>query len=110
MSAVVFSSAQQAVSSASLYLPVTKLTHLSACAGWVAVTAVAGDQVLLRVHTPEAAGCGLRTPPLLPHIISLKGERVRKSPAYKLIKPAGLLDSGLSARGAERLQVTKKKK
>ncbi|XP_042274311.1 nitric oxide-associated protein 1 isoform X3 [Thunnus maccoyii] len=79
-------------------------------AGWVAVTAVEGEQLLLRVHGPAAAGFSLRTPPLLPHIVSLKGERVRKSAAYKPVKPAGLLDGGLSARGAERLQVVKKKK
>ncbi|XP_040903691.1 nitric oxide-associated protein 1 [Toxotes jaculatrix] len=79
-------------------------------AGWVAVTAVEGDEVLLRVHGPEAAGFSLRTPPLLPHIVSLKGQRVQKSAAYKLMKPPGLVDSGLSAKGAERLQVKKKKK
>ncbi|XP_044061678.1 nitric oxide-associated protein 1 [Siniperca chuatsi] len=79
-------------------------------AGWVAVTAAEGDQVSLRVHGPEAAGFSLRTPPLLPHVVSLKGERVRKSAAYKPVRPPGLLDGGLSARGAERLQVKKKKK
>ncbi|XP_034399554.1 nitric oxide-associated protein 1-like [Cyclopterus lumpus] len=79
-------------------------------AGWVAVTAAAGDQVLLRVHGPGPAGFRLRTPSLLPHIVSLKGERVRRSAAYKPVKPPGLLDGGLSARGAERLQVKKKKK
>uniref|UniRef100_A0A4W6CCT0 Nitric oxide associated 1 n=1 Tax=Lates calcarifer TaxID=8187 RepID=A0A4W6CCT0_LATCA len=68
-------------------------------AGWVAVTAVEGDQVSLRVHGPEAAGFSLRTPPLLPHIVSLKGERIRKSAAYKPMKPQGLLDTGLSAKG-----------
>ncbi|KAF3694290.1 Nitric oxide-associated protein 1 [Channa argus] len=79
-------------------------------AGWVAVTAVEGDQVLLRVHGPQAAGFSLRTPPLLPHVVSLKGDRVRKTPAYKLLKLAGLLDNGLSARVVERLQVKKRKK
>lgn len=79
-------------------------------AGWVAVTAAAGDQVLLRVHGPAAAGFRLRTPPLLPHVVSLKGERIRKSAAYKPQKPPGLLDGGLSASGAERLLVKKKKK
>ncbi|XP_029368181.1 nitric oxide-associated protein 1-like [Echeneis naucrates] len=79
-------------------------------AGWVAVTAVEGDQVLLRVHGPETAGFRLRTPPLLPHVVSLKGQRVRKSATYKVIKPFGLLDSGLTARGAEKLQVKKKTK
>ncbi|KAM7418259.1 hypothetical protein PAMA_017760 [Pampus argenteus] len=78
-------------------------------AGWVAVTAVEGEQLLLRVHGPEEAGFSLRTPPLLPHIVSLKGERIRKSAAYKPVKPEGRLDSGLLARGAERLQVKKKK-
>uniref|UniRef100_A0A3B5MIS2 Uncharacterized protein n=1 Tax=Xiphophorus couchianus TaxID=32473 RepID=A0A3B5MIS2_9TELE len=46
---------------------------------WVAVTAMSGERVELRVHGPEAAGFGLRTPPLLPHVASLKGERLRKS-------------------------------
>ncbi|XP_029021288.1 nitric oxide-associated protein 1-like [Betta splendens] len=71
-------------------------------AGWVAVTAAAGDQVSLRVHGPEAAGFGLRSPPLLPRIVSLKGERIRGSPAYKPMKAAVLLDAGLSAHGATR--------
>lgn len=79
-------------------------------AGWVSVTAAPGDQLLLRVHGPEAARFSVRTLPLLPHVVSLKGERVRKSAAYKTVKPPGLLDNGLSARGAERLQVKKKKK
>lgn len=74
------------------------------------MTAVEGDQLSLRVHGPEAAGFSLRTPPLLPHIVSLKGERIRKSAAYKPVKPPGLLDSGLSDRGAERLRVKKKMK
>ena len=90
--------------------PVLPCPTLSVCAGWVAVTVVEGDQVLLRVHGPEAVGFSLRMPPLLPHVISLKGERIRKSAAYKPMKPPGLLDSGLSARGAERLQVKRKKK
>ncbi|XP_068570147.1 nitric oxide-associated protein 1-like [Cebidichthys violaceus] len=79
-------------------------------AGWVAVTAALGDQVLLRVHGPSSSGFSVRTPPLLPHVVSLRGQRIRKSPAYKPQKPPGLLDGGLSAHGAERLQVKKKKK
>ncbi|XP_070693017.1 nitric oxide-associated protein 1 [Pempheris klunzingeri] len=79
-------------------------------AGWAAVTAAEGDQLLLRVHGPEAVRFSLRTPPLLPHIVSIKGERIRKSAAYKVMKPPGLLDSGLTALGAERLQVNRKKK
>lgn len=73
------------------------------------MTAVAGDQLLLRVHGPEASGFSLRTPPLLPHIVSLKGARIRKSAAYKPMKLAGQMDGGLSERGAEKLQVVKKK-
>ncbi|KAF0040249.1 hypothetical protein F2P81_008484 [Scophthalmus maximus] len=72
-------------------------------AGWVAVTAVEGDEVLLRVHGPGSAGFSLRTPPLLPHVVSLKGERIRKSAAYKPIKPAALKD-----RGTARLQGKRK--
>ncbi|XP_075994454.1 nitric oxide-associated protein 1 [Genypterus blacodes] len=78
-------------------------------AGWVAVTAVEGDQVLLRVHGPDAAGFCLRTSPLLPGVVTLKGERLRKSAAYKAVKPAGLLDVGMSARAAQRLTGKKKK-
>lgn len=58
-------------------------------AGWVAVTASSGERVELRVHGPEVAGFGLRTPPLLPHVASLKGERLRKSAAYKPLRAAG---------------------
>ncbi|XP_035017012.2 nitric oxide-associated protein 1 isoform X1 [Hippoglossus stenolepis] len=77
-------------------------------AGWVAVTAVEGDQVILRVLSPLTAGFSLRTPPMLPHIVSLKGERIRKSAAYKLMKPPGLMDDGVSARGAKRQPVKRK--
>ncbi|CAJ1059313.1 nitric oxide-associated protein 1-like isoform X1 [Xyrichtys novacula] len=79
-------------------------------AGWVAVTAAEGEQVSLRVHGPEAAGFGVRTPPLLPHVISLKGERIKKSAAYKTVKPAGLIDATLAARGTEKKQKKKKRK
>lgn len=78
-------------------------------AGWVAVTAAVGDQVLLRVLGPPAVGIGVRTPAVLPHVVTLKGERIRKSAAYKPTKPPGLLDGGLSARADQRLQLKKKK-
>lgn len=55
-------------------------------AGWLAVTAMEGDQLLLKVHSPAEAASHLRTPPLLPHIVSLKGKRIRNTPAYKLVK------------------------
>lgn len=78
-------------------------------AGWVSVTAVDGDQLQLRVFGPPAAGFGLRTPPLLPHVVSLKGQRIKKSAAYKPLKAVGQLD-GLSERGTGTLQLKKKKK
>lgn len=55
------------------------------------MTAAAGAQLLLRLHGPQAAAFGVRTPPLLPHLIALKGERIRKSAAYKTMKLAALL-------------------
>ncbi|KAM9795571.1 nitric oxide-associated protein 1 [Neosynchiropus ocellatus] len=59
-------------------------------AGWVAATAAAGEPLLLRVHSPEGVRVGLRTPALLPHVVSLRGGRLRKSPAYKTARPAPL--------------------
>uniref|UniRef100_A0A3Q3VSL1 NOA1/YqeH-like C-terminal domain-containing protein n=1 Tax=Mola mola TaxID=94237 RepID=A0A3Q3VSL1_MOLML len=79
-------------------------------AGWVAVTAAVRDQLLLRLHGPQTAAFSVRMPPLFPNIVSLKGERVRKSATYRTVKPAGLLHCGLSACGAEKLRVKKKKK
>ncbi|KAJ8015556.1 hypothetical protein DPEC_G00027350 [Dallia pectoralis] len=79
-------------------------------AGWVAVTGVEGMEVLLRVHAPEGAGLTLRSPPLLPHIVQLKGERLNKSVAYKTRKPPSLVDTSLSYTGAERLRIKKKKR
>uniref|UniRef100_W5K952 Nitric oxide associated 1 n=1 Tax=Astyanax mexicanus TaxID=7994 RepID=W5K952_ASTMX len=56
-------------------------------AGWVSVTAAQGERLRLRAHAPKAAGLCLRTPPLLPHIVNVKGDRIRKSAAYKPKKP-----------------------
>lgn len=78
-------------------------------AGWIAVTADAGDQLLLRTRAPAAAGVCLRTPPLLPHIVRLKGQRIHRSAAYKTRKPQTLMDTGLSARAAQRLHNTHSK-
>ncbi|XP_043112832.1 nitric oxide-associated protein 1 [Puntigrus tetrazona] len=77
-------------------------------AGWVAVTAAEGDPLLLRTHAPEAAGLCLRTPPLLPHVVNLKGQRINKTPSYKMRKPQVLVDTGLSAKAAVRLNVRRK--
>nr|XP_057920017.1 nitric oxide-associated protein 1 [Doryrhamphus excisus] len=79
-------------------------------AGWVAVTAAEGQKLLLMVHGPPLVGFGLRTPPLLPHVVSLKGARIPKSAAYKVLKPSKMLDAGLSARVAERRQMKTRKK
>lgn len=72
------------------------------------MTAAEGDQLLLRTHAPEAAGLCLRTPPLLPHVVNLKGQRINKTPAYKTRKPQALVDTGLSVKAAERLKVRRK--
>ncbi|XP_067839494.1 nitric oxide-associated protein 1 [Heptranchias perlo] len=56
-------------------------------AGWVAVTAHSEDKIQLRAYTPSGIGLMVEKPPLLPFIVNVKGERIRKSPAYKLKKP-----------------------
>ncbi|KAJ3588309.1 hypothetical protein NHX12_011902 [Muraenolepis orangiensis] len=81
-------------------------------AGWVAVTGVDGDQLVLRAHSPAAWGLSLRSPPLLPHVVSLKGERIHKSSAYK---PKGGLNPQLNAdlpavQEAKSIPAKKKKK
>ncbi|KAM6981381.1 nitric oxide-associated protein 1 [Aplochiton taeniatus] len=91
------------------YLTATADIKMSS-AGWVGVTGGEGDRLTFRVHFPGDAGLSLRMPPLLPHIVSLKGDRIKKSSAYKPKKPLALVDAGLSHKGAERLKVKKKKK
>ncbi|XP_034722385.1 nitric oxide-associated protein 1 [Etheostoma cragini] len=71
-------------------------------AGWVAVTAAAGDQLLLRVHGPAGVVYSLRTPPLLPHLVALKGERIRKSPAYRTVGGASRGGGGLALQGKQK--------
>ncbi|XP_059826094.1 nitric oxide-associated protein 1 [Hypanus sabinus] len=56
-------------------------------AGWVAVTAHPKDKIHLRAYTPAGIGLMVEKPPLLPFIVGVKGERIRKTPAYKLKKP-----------------------
>ncbi|KAG8454512.1 hypothetical protein GDO86_000940, partial [Hymenochirus boettgeri] len=51
-------------------------------AGWVAVTGHAGEQLYLRCYTPQGTTMTVRQPPLLPQIVNIRGERIRKSPAY----------------------------
>ena len=71
-----------------------------------------GDQLVLRAHAPGTSGLSLRTPPLLPHVVTLKGERVRKSSAYKPRKsPVLKLETKPTAtQGAKSLPAKKKKK
>ncbi|XP_078070307.1 nitric oxide-associated protein 1 isoform X2 [Mustelus asterias] len=56
-------------------------------AGWIAVTAHSEDKIRLRAYTPAGIGLVVEKPPLLPFIVSVKGKRIRKTPAYKLKKP-----------------------
>lgn len=74
------------------------MTVLYFASGWITVTAAESERLLLRSHAPEEAGLCLRNPPLLPHIVNVKGPRIRKSPAYRTIKPKALLDGNLSGR------------
>ncbi|MBN3271185.1 NOA1 protein, partial [Polyodon spathula] len=60
-------------------------------AGWVAVTAQLDDALQFRVYTPAGTGSTVRSPPLLPHIVHVKGERIRKTPSYRTKKPEPLL-------------------
>ncbi|XP_068181467.1 nitric oxide-associated protein 1 [Antennarius striatus] len=71
-------------------------------AGWVAVTPVAGYQVTLRVHGPAAAAFTLRTPPLLPNIVNLKGDRIGKTSAYRPVKASGVMKGAPKAPGANK--------
>ncbi|XP_008831510.1 nitric oxide-associated protein 1 isoform X2 [Nannospalax galili] len=59
-------------------------------AGWVAVTPYFRDTLHLRGYTPEGTVLTIR-PPLLPHIVNIKGERIKKSVAYKTKKPPSLI-------------------
>uniref|UniRef100_A0A5F9CK78 Nitric oxide associated 1 n=1 Tax=Oryctolagus cuniculus TaxID=9986 RepID=A0A5F9CK78_RABIT len=59
-------------------------------AGWVAVTPHLHDTLHLRGYTPQGTVLTVR-PPLLPHIVNVKGERIRRSVAYKTKKPPSLV-------------------
>ncbi|KAM4854826.1 nitric oxide-associated protein 1 [Thomomys bottae] len=51
-------------------------------AGWVAVTPNFEDKLHLRVYAPQGTALTVR-PPLLPYIVNIKGQRIKKSVAYK---------------------------
>lgn len=59
-------------------------------AGWVAVTPQFKDRLHLRGYTPQGTVLTVR-PPLLPHIVNIKGERLKRSVAYKTKKPPSLV-------------------
>ncbi|KAG8504953.1 Nitric oxide-associated protein 1, partial [Galemys pyrenaicus] len=59
-------------------------------AGWVAVTPQLKDRLHLRGYTPQGTVLTVR-PPLLPHIVNIKGKRIKGSVAYKTKKPPSLL-------------------
>ncbi|KAL2089108.1 hypothetical protein ACEWY4_016007 [Coilia grayii] len=71
-------------------------------AGWVAVTGMKGDRLRIRGHAPEAAGMCLRTPALLPHVAMVRGERIRKSPAYKPLRPHAQPHSAIATQRAKK--------
>uniref|UniRef100_A0A8D0HLM2 Nitric oxide associated 1 n=1 Tax=Sphenodon punctatus TaxID=8508 RepID=A0A8D0HLM2_SPHPU len=62
-------------------------------AGWVAVTAPPESKLHLRGYTPEGTELTIRKPPLLPHIVNIKGNRIKGSVAYKTKKPAPLVEN-----------------
>uniref|UniRef100_A0A667GVD2 Nitric oxide associated 1 n=2 Tax=Lynx canadensis TaxID=61383 RepID=A0A667GVD2_LYNCA len=59
-------------------------------AGWVAVTPQFKDRLHLRGYTPQGTVLTVR-PPLLPYIVNIKGERIKRSVAYKTKKPPSLV-------------------
>eukprot|EP00079_Xenopus_tropicalis_P038204 XP_017951975.1 PREDICTED: nitric oxide-associated protein 1 isoform X4 [Xenopus tropicalis] len=62
-------------------------------AGWIAVTAHSGEQLHLRCFTPKGTSLTIRQPPLLPLVVNIKGERLRKGPAYATKKPPCLVQN-----------------
>ncbi|EPQ14532.1 Hypothetical protein D623_10026792 [Myotis brandtii] len=59
-------------------------------AGWVAVTPQFKDRLHLRGYTPQGTVLTVR-PPLLPHIVNIKGERIKGTVAYKTKKLPSLV-------------------
>uniref|UniRef100_K7F4Z0 Nitric oxide associated 1 n=2 Tax=Pelodiscus sinensis TaxID=13735 RepID=K7F4Z0_PELSI len=62
-------------------------------AGWVAITAHLEDKLQLRAYTPEGTALMIRKPPLLPHIVAIKGKRIKGSVAYRTKKPSPLVEN-----------------
>ncbi|NXM32578.1 NOA1 protein, partial [Oxyruncus cristatus] len=62
-------------------------------AGWVAVTAHAEEELLLRAYTPKGTALMVRQPPLLPYISSIRGSRIAGTAAYRTKKPPSLVEN-----------------
>ncbi|CAM5106229.1 unnamed protein product [Eretmochelys imbricata] len=62
-------------------------------AGWVAITAHLEDKLQLRAYSPEGTTLMIRKPPLLPHIVVIKGTRIRGSVSYRTKKPPPLVEN-----------------
>ncbi|XP_038256825.1 nitric oxide-associated protein 1 [Dermochelys coriacea] len=70
-------------------------------AGWVAITAHLEDKLQLRAYSPEGTTLMIRKPPLLPHIVDIKGTRIRGSVSYRTKKPPPLVEN-LKANGTNK--------
>ncbi|NXX86088.1 NOA1 protein, partial [Urocolius indicus] len=62
-------------------------------AGWVAVTAHAGEELLLRAYSPQGTAVVVREPPLLPYISTVRGARIPGTVAYRTKKPPSLVEN-----------------
>ncbi|NWR71334.1 NOA1 protein, partial [Centropus unirufus] len=62
-------------------------------AGWVAVTAHAEEEVLLRAHVPKGTALVVREPPLLPYISAIRGARIPGTAAYRTKKLPSLVEN-----------------
>ncbi|NWT05888.1 NOA1 protein, partial [Mionectes macconnelli] len=62
-------------------------------AGWVAVTAHAEEELLLRAYTPKGTSLVVREPPLLPYISSIRGSRIAGTAAYRTKKPPSFVEN-----------------
>lgn len=62
-------------------------------AGWVAVTAHAEEELLLRAYTPRGTTVVVREPPLLPYISNVRGARIPGTAAYRTKKPPSLVEN-----------------
>ncbi|XP_048360470.1 nitric oxide-associated protein 1 [Sphaerodactylus townsendi] len=62
-------------------------------AGWIAITAHLNNKMHLRCYTPDGTALTVRKPPLLPHVVQIKGERVKGSPAYKTKQPPAFVEN-----------------